>query len=350
MAPEAGKGFRVRHDLASVPPMLILAFAAAAAAAPVPHPSPLKTFHDWIVGCDNGRACHAVALLPEDGEGGVTMAVRRGPEGGAQPQVDFTLDGAGAVGLAADGKKLNVRLKPASDGAIVAAEDVPAVIAALRSARSLTLLDAKGAPLGAVSLAGASAALLYMDDQQKRVGTVTALARPGPQPASAVPAPPPIPVVRSASVAAGPAMNLNATQVAAMRRREGCMIEEVGGPVFLEKHRLDAKRTLVLLGCGSGAYNMSVVPLIAEGSGRDVRINVAPFDNAGADKPMLTNADWDEKSGLLSSYAKGRGLGDCGVSQHYAWDGSRFRLVTQEEMSECRGSIDYITTWRAEVR
>ena len=26
-----------------------------------------------------------------------------------------------------------------------------------------------------------------------------------------------------------------------------------------------------------------------------------------------------------------------------------FRLVQQEEMSECRGSLDYITTWRAQV-
>jgi hypothetical protein len=144
-------------------------------------------------------------------------------------------------------------------------------------------------------------------------------------------------------------MSLSAAQVAATRRREGCTIEEVGGPAFLETHKLDASRTLVLLGCGSGAYNLSVVPLIAEGSGRDVRINVAPFDDQGADKPMLTNADWDEKSGLLSSYAKGRGIGDCGVAQHYAWDGTRFRLVEQTEMSECRGSIDYITTWRAKV-
>ena len=45
----------------------------------------------------------------------------------------------------------------------------------------------------------------------------------------------------------------------------------------------------------------------------------------------------------------GRGVGDCGVHQDYVWDGTRFRLVQQEEMSECRGSLDYITTWRAQV-
>ncbi|HTG39817.1 DUF1176 domain-containing protein [Sphingomonas sp.] len=50
---------------------------------------------------------------------------------------------------------------------------------------------------------------------------------------------------------------------------------------------------------------------------------------------------------MLASYAKGRGIGDCGVSQRFIWDGPRFRLIEQAEMSECRGSIDYITTWRA---
>jgi hypothetical protein len=32
------------------------------------------------------------------------------------------------------------------------------------------------------------------------------------------------------------------------------------------------------------------------------------------------------------------------------WDGARFRLVHLEEMPECRGAIDYLTTWRAQVR
>ena len=55
------------------------------------------------------------------------------------------------------------------------------------------------------------------------------------------------------------------------------------------------------------------------------------------------------ENGLLTSYAKGRGLGDCGVSQSLAWDGRRLRLVDQSEMPECRGNTDTITTWRAKV-
>jgi len=332
--------------------MLIFALAAAAAATPIPHPSPLKTFHDWIVGCDNGRACHAVALMPQDGEG-VTMGLRRGPEAEAPVEIDFTLDGAGAAGLAADGKKLPVHLVSTSDGTKLLPADAPAVIAALRSAHSLTLLDAKGASLGDVSLAGASAALLYMDDQQKRVGTVTALARPGAQPASAVPSPPAIPVVHAAPDASGPALALTATRVVALRREQGCRIEDVGGPAEIERYRLDSERTLVLLSCGSGAYNLTMVPLIARRARSNVTIELPKFD-APQDwwtdgRPELINAEWDPKSGTLSSFSKGRGIGDCGVTQNYVWDGARFRLVSQEEMGECRGSLDYITTWRAKV-
>src|SRR4051812_16296658 len=119
--------------------MLALLLAAAAA----PHPSPLKVFKDWTVGCDNGLSCHAVALTPEGGEG-ITMAVKRGPEAEARPEIDFALDGVGAAALAADGRKLPVHVASTADGAVVAPVDVPAVIAALRSAGSLTLLDARG--------------------------------------------------------------------------------------------------------------------------------------------------------------------------------------------------------------
>jgi hypothetical protein len=79
------------------------------------------------------------------------------------------------------------------------------------------------------------------------------------------------------------------------------------------------------------------------------RFDLSPTSGEGDDPPMLVNAGWDTKQGLLTSFAKGRGLGDCGVGDDYAWDGSRFRLVRQIAMGECRGSTDYITTWRAVV-
>src|SRR4051812_7911274 len=73
------RGLPVRDLLGYALAMPLLLLLAAAAA---PHPAPLKIYQDWIVGCDNGGACHAVALMPENGEG-ATMAVKRGPEAAA---------------------------------------------------------------------------------------------------------------------------------------------------------------------------------------------------------------------------------------------------------------------------
>jgi hypothetical protein len=44
------------------------------------------------------------------------------------------------------------------------------------------------------------------------------------------------------------------------------------------------------------------------------------------------------KDGVLTSYAKGCGLGDCGSRQSFVWDATRFRPSEQADMSECRAA------------
>jgi hypothetical protein len=327
----------------------MIAFLLLAAAAPQPHA--LKTFQDWTVGCDNGRACHAVALVPEIWpDDALTMSVRRGPEAGAQPVVAFELGSdSNAVAVSADGRKLTARLVGLEGETRVAPADTATVLGALRSAGQLRLHGADGKPLGTISLKGASAALLYMDEQQRRVGTPTALVRRGSGPAAAPP--PQLPVVAAPPVSKARPMALSAASLQALRRKHGCTLDEVGGPEDADFSTLTANETLLLLACGSGAYNVSFVPFIVRRGGRT---ELAAFDHrpgwwAEEGKPMLINAGWDEERGLLTSFSKGRGLGDCGTDSDYAWDGRAFRLVKQADMDECRGSRDYITTWRARV-
>ncbi|WP_375249457.1 DUF1176 domain-containing protein [Sphingomonas sp.] len=52
----------------------------------------------------------------------------------------------------------------------------------------------------------------------------------------------------------------------------------------------------------------------------------------------------------LTSSTKGRRVGDGGMAQIFMWDGRRFRLSQQSEMTECRVSTHFLTTWRARVR
>jgi hypothetical protein len=331
---------------------LMFLFLAAAAG---PQPAELKTFTDWTVGCDNGRACHAVALMPETWpEDGLTMSVRRGPEAGARPMIAFDIaPDTGAAIVAADGKTLPLRLSADKDGMMaVPAADVLAVVAAIRRAGELELRKADGTKLGRVSLKGASAALLYIDAQQRRTGTVTALVRPGTRPAGAVPPPPALPKV-AVPAASKRKVALSDGQIAALRKRFKCTIDEVGGPDDEEVHALGAD-TLVLLACGSGAYNVSHVPIVVPAKGGVAASRPADFDATERwwreeGKPVLINGAFDPATGELSSFSKGRGLGDCGTGRDYVWDGARFRLISQIDMDECRGSRDYISTWRATV-
>ena len=121
-----------------------------------------------------------------------------------------------------------------------------------------------------------------------------------------------------------------------------------------QAYRLDARTTLVTVvhPCGNGAYNIFSSAFLIDEAGK---VRAATYDT---DKPNakegenlgLVNAGFDPKTRRLSTYMKGRGLGDCGSIDEYAWDGTRFRLTEQSVMGECRGSLDYITTWRASVR
>ena len=333
--------------------MLLLSLVAAQALAPAP--AELWTFRDWIVGCDNGRACEAVALLPEaaDWEEWTTLSLSRGPEAAARLEFVLADLTETPASLWADGERLDVRFTTAHDRLAILPDDDEAFVAVLRRARTIELRGPDGRALKRVSLSGASAALLYMDEQQRRLGTVTALVDRGARPASAVPSPPALPRVTLAPAPGNAAPEIGPAEIAALRRQAGCTIDEVGGP---DEHAVEAigpGTALILLACGTGAYNLSSIPFIARRVDGRLATEIAPFDaqwgNEELGRPTLINAFWDADARLLREFAKGRGIGDCGSHATYGWDGRRFRLVEQEEMSECRGSMDYIFTWRSAV-
>jgi len=320
--------------------MLLLPLLAAAGAA-APYPSDLKTFRDWVVGCDNGRACAAAGLMPEDDYEAATAGVARGAEANAPADVWINVVEGIPAAILVDGRRFSLR--PGPDAGL-RASDPAGFLAALTAGKKAVVMDRAGKPLGTLSTAGVAAALLYMDEKQGRLGTVTALVRKGPAPASAVPPVPALPVIASAPPSSKPPRRPTAAQIKTARGENAC--EKASDEQPAESWRLDARHSLALVPahCGSGAYNMLSVPLLLDEAGKAVKLDL------DKDIDGLWNADWDPKARRLGTYSKGRGIGDCGVTQVYAWDGAAFRLVEQTEMSECRGSMDYITTWRAAVR
>lgn len=324
-------------------------FAAAAAASPAP--APLKTFGDWIVGCDNGRVCGARSLQPDDDLDAVTFSIDRSAGAADPPVIDLTGSADGVVALTADGKRVPVRLSTTSGGTKVRAEDGFAFIEAAKPAKRLGLVNAKGEEVGHASLSGLNAALLYMDDQQKRLGTVTALVRKGTKPASAVPAAPVLPAIASPATPKLAPRTLTKANLASILKSLECE-PEAGDDYQPVYARLDAKTTLAIVPhpCGNGAYNYFAYAMLIDNAGKYARARFDASPGMGEeDDGTLVNADWDAKLGLLTTYAKGRGIGDCGTAQTFAWDGTRFRLSEQAMMGECRGSTDYITVWRAKV-
>lgn len=337
------------------------ALLALLAVATTPQPSELKTFTDWTVGCDNTLFCQAVALFPDFpsddaiAEGASVVIVRdAGPT--AQPVVTITLQNQvkGQIGFFIDGQRIDSAA--ANDGGMIEFRDARAtkLLAAMANGRAFELRNAEDIPVARISLAGSSATLRYIDDRQKRVDTVTALVAKGVRPASAVPAPPPMPVIASPGGVLGKAFEPTRAEIARIRKESGCDAEEYQTPTE-DVSAIDATHSVILLSCGAGAYNFSSVAYVAHVAGKRRVIEPARFDfdpgwGEEGGPPMLVNAGWAAETRSLSSYAKGRGLGDCGSSEEMAWDGARFRLIEARTMGECRGSLDWIRTWRATVK
>jgi len=318
----------------------------AAAAAVAAGAGELKTFKDWTVGCDNGRACHGVGQYSAENMDVISVSISRGADATDAPKIWFRLQDSPAIDLAADSRRLGVSFVNDEENQTVAAGSVPKVIDAFRTAGKIELVGADGKIIGKLSSQGAAAAMLYMDEQQRRTDTVTALIRKGAKPASAVPPPPALPVVRRAAASGGPLRKLTAAQVRQIQQDNAeCTDDDVSDKV--EYARIDAHTTLAIVNaiCASGAYNFYGIPVLLRDNGKR---ELARFEGRKEDD-LTMNMSWKPKERLLDSYFKGRGMGDCGGGSDWAWDGARFRLVRSRMMDECLGATEWITTFRARV-
>lgn len=340
--PQAG------NTAAAAPTPRPIATSSATAPAPaavaadgnvIPSPGALKTFGDWTVGCDNGLSCTMASLLPDGGVGeGATLNLTRAAGSTGRYAADV---GEGVT----DARGKTAAMRFAIDGRDLGG-NADALAAAMANGHLLTV------PGGTISLKGASAALRYIDAMQKRAGTVTATVAKGAAGGASVPLAPALPVVAAQRLTPHTA-KLPAGVIATMNRIGQCQLTEGMGAAPSVAATPDGK-LLAVLPCSAGAYNVIGALFVIDGD----TVRPAPidapsgFEETGADSqtPVHSVVNGDFDGNVLTSYAKGRGLGDCGSSQRFAWDGRRYRLVEQADMGECRGNPDFITTWRAMMR
>ena len=318
-----------------------------------PKPGAFKTFGDWVVGCDNIKTCTMASLAPEESTDfpPINMAITRtaGPAGALTVTLnpnDGLAPKAAPTGVAIDGHQVGGTFGR-GDAPSVTGDGARAIAAAMVNGHTLAITSDAGKRLSTLSLKGASAALRYIDAAQGRAGTVTAIVATGAQSAAGVPAGPAVPQIQ-AVVPVGQAFQPTKAMIAAMKKQAQCDDTAFGE---VESHAIGGSTSVILVPCGSGAYNMIAAVFVAKnGEVSPARMD-APSgiteDGSTPVVPTVVNAEVSD--GALSSYAKGRGLGDCGVMQRFVWDGTMFRLSHQEEMPECRGDPNYITTWTTRV-
>lgn len=160
----------------------------------VPQPA---LFGDWTVSCDNARLCEAIAGFEQGGSDGEwVIHVTRGALPDAESLVEaFPAfdEGTKTGDLLIDGRRTNFHFD--SEGQLVG--DAAAFLDAVARAQKAEVVDEGGKVIGRLPVTGASAALRWMDDKQKRAGTVTAIIAKGPAPAAKVPPCPRSPGSRS---------------------------------------------------------------------------------------------------------------------------------------------------------
>jgi hypothetical protein len=327
----------------------------------------LRQTQEWITGCDNLRGCHA--LSAPSGEHGVqysslTLHIQRraGPEGLLEIRLDQRGDPAELSLLRLDGQPLEPQLLdalvllPEKKGAqtqvtryeIADPARARQWLERLRNAQELKLA---GNDEAWVPLRGLSAALLLMDSVQGRVNGVTALWRPGQRPASEVPARP-LPAQLRAYPGAPPLMEAERTRISAAAVTLAAPgtpndDEDYVAEPQVEVYPLTAQRALTVVLSDCAAYNCDyLISSWSRGNPpklQELRRQSVPINNADGSG----GAHYDPKTGVLSTFYLARGIGDCGETGRWLFDGETFQLSDYRQMPMCNGlsSEDWPRLW-----
>jgi hypothetical protein len=344
---------------------ILIAFSVSMLLA-APADAEVKQFRDWLAACDNTRACSAFAL--KDAGTFAHLRIDRDGAPAAAPRIAAVIDMAKGrrFTLAFDDPALaglpQQAIEPAGGDEPTKVEiaAVEPLLAALRKATKIVVMPvepkADDDPIE-ISLSGASAALLWIDEQQKRLGTVTALVRRGDKPDSSVPLPPAAPVIAVAKAGGAPPKAVPPQVLA--KGNTICGADDPK-PEAGEPDRLSGNLVLYWFNCRamSGAYNswsgLMIAPRDKPDAARIVRLPYPPGEAAadGIARHLVVNASFDDKTMTLSMFGKSRGPGDCGTAGEWVWDGTDFRLAAFRAMPKCAGvlSDEWPLIYRAQVK
>jgi len=319
-----------------------------------------QSFSDWQVTCNNQNFC----VARNTGEHrGLVMTLSR--SAGAKTDASLRID---LGGLSAPPVKEpdiaprllldKVPLKLTSQHWQLApwhlkTDDTATITTFLKTIQEGQALTLRGGKQ-TISLAGLKAALLFIDAQQKRVGSETAWIKKGDSPPLSVP---PAPALKKVAV-------VNPTPTPLTHNELNDLLDYGTWRMNHSQCSLDPNRrevrvtaltddkALMIISCEAGAYNtVDLAWLVSRKkpfSARSVRLRL-PFTPSSQSSDMeLMNASFDEKTRELTTLALGRGIGDCGIQTRWRFNGQRFRLVRYAEEPSCdnwNGPDAWPTLW-----
>ena len=103
---------------------------------------------------------------------------------------------------------------------------------------------------------------------------------------------------------------------------------------------------IYILPCGApAAYNSSEIVIAVNSDNSEARIFAIPsISEQGISADIIgPGLQWDVETSVLTSFYKGRGLGDCGGNSALFWDGEYYTsliLLEQYSKLECDGKYD----------
>ncbi len=177
------------------------------------------------------------------------------------------------------------------------------------------------------ALSGLSAAMLWIDEQQGRLGSERV--------ASSVPH-----GLAPAGASSAPPVGIPAELIERMAADPECE------PMHTLANRYDSwsdpalapDRTLYILPCWSGAYNFGWKVFVGGYGSYDALAFADYSETLGwTGATSLANVDYDPATKTLTAYYKGRGLGDCGSSGIWRWHEYGFRMLEFRAKEACDG-------------
>lgn len=320
-----------------------------------------QEFSDWQVTCNNQNFCTARNVGIHHG---LVMSLTR--SAGAHNDSTLRIELGGPENVLPKIAAIAPRLK--LDGValkwpgehwqitpwLISTNDSPTLNAFLQhiqDGQALTLDQGRQT----VSLAGLKAALLFIDDQQKRVGSETAWIGKGDEPPLSVPPAPALKSVKKVNPTPTPFSREESDDLLDFgtwrMNNSQCSLDPSRREVWVTP--LTDDKALMMVSCESGAYNTIyrawLVSRQKPFASQPVHLRL-PFAASDSDEREveLVNLSFNDKTRELITVDKARGQGDCGVQTRWRYDGQRFRLVRYAGQPTCdnwQGPDAWPTLW-----